>query len=284
MREERRAEIQRIRGLFAAMVTRSEEQIALAEAALLIAAEEYPLLDIGGYLDRLTRMADRVKDRVGLELEPAILIEEVNRCLFEEEGFQGNAEDYYDPKNSFLNEVIDRRKGIPITLSIVYMEVAWRLGLPLVGVGLPGHFIVKYRCAERDILIDPFHRGILLSEEDCRGTLDRMYGGKMPFHRDLLLPISKRLILARVLNNLKGVYLRRHDFPRALGAIERLFLIHPDSPTELRDRGLIYGRMERFPEAIADLRRYLETSPNADDRAAIAEHLRQLQIRQASRN
>src|SRR3972149_8015700 len=131
-------------------------------------------------------MADCVKDRVGPELEPVRLIQEFHRPLFDEEGFRGNSEDHYDPKNSFLNEVIDRRKGIPITLSILYMEIAWRLDLPLVGVGLPGHFIVKHEAAEREILVDPFHQGARLSEEDCQRTLDRIYDGKAAFRRDRL--------------------------------------------------------------------------------------------------
>lgn len=284
MREEREVEIRQIRSRFGGIVARPEEQIDLAEAALLIAAEEYSHLDIGGYLSRISRMAEQVKDRVGLELEPVRLIQELNRYLFDEEGFRGSSEDYYDPKNSFLNEVIDRRQGIPITLSILYMEIAWRLDLPLVGVGLPGHFIVKYEAAEREILIDPFHRGVLLSEEDCQRTLDRIYGGKMAFHRDLLNRTPKRMILARMLNNLKGIYLQRKDLPRALGVLERLLLIDPDSPTVLRDRGLICGEMKRLAQAIADLRRYLEAAPKAEDREAITEHLRQLQIRQASHN
>jgi len=284
MRREREEEIQQIRTQFAGMVARSEEQVDLAEATLLIAAEEYPHLDIGEYLDRIRRMADRVKDQVSLELDPLKLVEGLNDYLFKEEGFRGNSEDYYDLKNSFLNEVIDRRKGIPISLSILYMEIAWRLELPLVGVGLPGHFIVKYETADRKILIDPFHRGVLLSEEDCQRTLDRIYAEKIAFHRGLLTPMTKRSILARTLNNLKGIYLHRKDFPRALGVVERLLLIHPHSPTELRDRGLIYGQMNKIPQAIADLRGYLEAVKEADDREAIGTHLRHLQMRQASRN
>ena len=276
--------VREIRGRLAGMLTRADEGVNLAEAALLIAAEEYPSLDIGGYLGRIAQMAERVKDRVRLELEPIAVIEELNRYLFEEEGFRGNSEDYYDPKNSFLNEVVDRRKGIPITLSILYMETAWRLDLPVVGVGLPGHFIVKYKTAAREILIDPYHRGTLLSEEDCQRTVDQIYQGKIAFHRGLLTSIPKTVILARMLNNLKGTYLRRKDFPRALAVVQRLMIIHPDSPTELRDRGLIYGEMQKTSQAIADLRRYLEVVGEADDRNAITEHLRQLQTRQTSQN
>ncbi|MBW8056689.1 MAG: tetratricopeptide repeat protein [candidate division NC10 bacterium] len=284
MQGERAGEIQWIRSRFAEMVARAEEQIDLAETALLIAAEDYPHLDIGGYLGRIGRMAERIKERVSLELEPVKLIEELNRYLFDEEGFRGNSEDYYDPKNSFLNEVIDRRKGIPITLSMLYMEIAWRLDLPLVGVGFPGHFIVKYPNEEQEILIDPFHRGTLLSEDDCQHTLDRIYGEKIVFNRELLIPIPKRLILSRILNNLKGIYLHRKDFPRALEVVHRLLLIHPDSPTELRDRGLIYGKMKKISHAVADLRRYLEAVEEAEDREAITEHLRHLQMRQVSQN
>ncbi len=229
-------------------------------------------------------MAERVKDRVHLELDPEKLIGGINHYLFDEQGFRGNTEDYYDPKNSFLNEVIDRRRGIPITLSVLYMEIAWRLDLPLVGVGLPGHFIVKYQAADRDILINPFHRGALLSEEDCQRTLERTYAGKIAFDRELLAPTPKRLILTRMLNNLKGIYLDRHDFPRALGVVERLLLIHPDSLNALRDRGLIYGEMKVLSQAIADLRSYLEVVDAAEDREEIITHLRSLQMQQASQN
>ncbi|MFQ5657317.1 MAG: SirB1 family protein [Candidatus Methylomirabilales bacterium] len=284
LRGERKEEIQQIRGRFAEMISLSEEQIDLAEASLLIASEEYPHLDIAGYVDRIQYMAERVKDRMGLELEPEKLIKGINRYLFDEEGFRGNSEDYYDPKNSFLNEVIDRRKGIPITLSVLYMEIAWRLDLPLVGVGLPGHFIVKYQAADREILINPFHRGILLSEEDCQRTLDRIYEDKIAFHQGLLTPTPKRSILTRLLNNLKGIYLHRRDFARALGVVERLLLIEPDSPTELRDRGLIYAEMKILSSAITDLRRYLEIIEEAEDREAIHKRLRHLQMQQASQN
>jgi regulator of sirC expression with transglutaminase-like and TPR domain len=284
MHGEREAEIKRIRALFAGVVSRPDAQIDLAHGTLLIAAEEYPQLDIAEYLRRLDHMAEQVRERVCLELAPEKVIEVINHTLFTEMGFYGNADDYYDPKNSFLNEVIDRRKGIPITLSIIYLEVGWRLDLPLSGVGLPGHFIVKYQPRDREILIDPFHRGTLLSEEDCRRTVERIYSGQMPFHRDRLASASKRLIFARVLKNLKAIYVQRRNFARALGVVERLLLIDLDSPTELRDRGLIYGQMQHFPEAIADLRRYLETAPEAEDRESIAERLRQLQMRHAARN
>lgn len=284
LRKKRTEEIQQLRSRFAAVIAAAEEQVDLAEGALLIAAEEYPRLNIKDYLDRIQHMAELVKERMGLELEPEKLIKEINRYLFDEEGFRGNSEDYYDPRNSFLNEVIDRQKGIPITLSILYMEIAWRLDLPLVGVGLPGHFIVKYEAADREILINPFHRGTLLSEEDCQRTLDRIYGGKIAFHRGLLTPVPKRLILTRMLNNLKGIYLERRDFPRALGVVERLLMIHPDSPTELRDRGLVYGEMKILSHAITDLQRYLEIAEEAEDREAIADRLRNLRIHQASQN
>jgi regulator of sirC expression with transglutaminase-like and TPR domain len=276
--------IQQIRSRFTGILARSEDQADLAEAALLIAAEEYPHLRIEKYVDRIGYMAERVRDRLSIEPEPVKLIEGLNRFLFDEEGFRGNSEDYYNPTNSFLNEVIDRKKGIPITLSILYMEIARRLGLPLLGVGFPGHFIVKYQTEDQEILIDPFHRGALLSAEDCQETLDRLYGGKVAFNRELITPISKSSILARLLNNLKGIYLRGKDFPRALSVVQRLLLIHPDSRIELRDRGLIYGEMKKISEAIVDLRQYLEAVEEGEDREAIIEQLRHLQMRQAAQN
>lgn len=274
----------RLREVLATMASLSDDAIPLAHAALLIAAEEYRGLDIPAYIGQIDRMAAAVHKRLGFELEPLRIIEAMNAQLFDEEGFRGNTEDYYDPRNSFLNEVLDRRTGIPISLAVIYMEVAWRLNLPLVGVGMPGHFIVKYQGADAEILIDPFHGGTILSQEDCRQTLDRIYQGRIPFTPEVLAATSRRQILVRILSNLKAVYVNQADHRRALATVERLLLISPDTPGELRDRGLLYATLHRLPQAAADLKRYLQVSPEAEDRETIVRHLRHLQMRQAMDN
>ena len=156
------------RDRFAAMVTRPESELDLAAAALEIAAEEYPQLVPGPYLQRLDVLAERVRDRLGDETAPLIVLQELNRVLFEEERFRGNAEAYYDPRNSFLNDVLDRRVGIPITLSLIYLEVGWRLGLPLSGVGFPGHFLVRYEGEVVRVLLDRFDGGRIRFEDQAQ--------------------------------------------------------------------------------------------------------------------
>ncbi len=265
------------RSRFAALALGAEAELPLAEAALLIAAEEYPQLHPGPYLRRLDLLAERVRDRLSDETAPLVLLQELSRVLFQEERFQGNAQDYYDPRNSFLNDVLDRRLGIPITLSVVYLEVGWRLGLPLVGVNFPGHFLVRYEGEAVRILVDPFQGGELRFEGDAQALLDRVYGGTVALVPEYLRPAGKKDILARILANLKGIYLNAHDDGRALAAVERLQLLRPGEPDELRDRGTILARLGRPGEAREELQRYLERAPGAADRRRIElllEHLR----------
>ncbi len=264
------------RSRFAALVARPEAELPLAEAALLIAAEEYPQLPPGSYLRRLEQLAERVRDRLSDETAPLVLLQELSRVLFQEEGFRGNAEDYYDPRNSFLNDVLDRRLGIPITLSVVYLEVGWRLGLPLEGVNFPGHFLVRYEGEALRILVDPFQGGELRFEGDAQALLDRVYGGSVPLQPEYLRPADRKDILARILANLKGIYLNAHEDARALAAVERLQLLRPNEPEELRDRGMILARMGRAVEAREELQRYLERAPRAADAGRIQLLLEQL--------
>ena len=159
---------------FADAVARPETEIDLAGAALLVAAEEYPQLSPEPYLQRLDVLAERVRDRLANENAPLIVLQELSRVLFEEEHFRGNAGNYYDPRNSFLNDVLDRHLGIPLTLCIVYLEVGWRLGLPLAGVNFPGHFVVRYEGEALRLLADPYQEGAIRFEEDAQGLLDRI--------------------------------------------------------------------------------------------------------------
>jgi regulator of sirC expression with transglutaminase-like and TPR domain len=257
---------------FAQLVSGSEEELDLAEAALLIAQEEHPDLDITAYLHRLDELAASVRARLPQAPEPMDIIHHLNVRLFHEEGLAGNESEYYDPRNSFLNEVLDRRRGIPITLSVIYLEVGRRLGLPLVGVGFPGHFLVKYRGADGDVVLDPFVGGVTLTLDELAQKLRSMYGDTNPFLGQipqLLTPASKKEILVRMLGNLKGIYLQQNDFTRALAAIDRILLVAPDLAMEVRDRGAVHQRLGHLQAALQDFRRYLELVPDAEDAEAV---------------
>lgn len=261
-----------------------EESLDLAAAALLIAQEEYGSLDVPAYLQRLDTLAESLRARMPAGKGAYATLGALNRYLFEEEGFRGNVEDYYDPRNSFLNEVLDRKTGIPISLSTVYMEVAGRLALPVAGVGFPGHFLVKYVGEGEEILLDPFNRGAFLSEGDCQERIQRMYDGRMAFHPDHLAAVTKKEILVRMLNNLKGIYLSRQDFRRALAAVDRIMIIAPDELTQRRDRGLICAQLKRFPEAAAELERVLRASPDGEDKDSVKDQLRSIRAQMSQWN
>jgi regulator of sirC expression with transglutaminase-like and TPR domain len=269
---------------FAQAVSRSDALINLAEAALLIAQEEYPTLEVRTYLRRLDAMAEAVRGRIGDPQDPREVCSRLNEHLFRHEGFRGNTENYYDPRNSFLNEVLDRRTGIPITLSIVYLELAWRLGLPLLGVGMPGHFLVKCSDASGEIVIDPFGGGAILSPADCQRILDPLFDGRVTFKPRMLAPVSNRQILMRILNNLKGIYVKADQYGKALAAADRLLILRPDSPCDLRDRGLLAFQLKRYDDASADLDRYLRLVPEAEDHDVIRDHLRSIRERVVALN
>jgi len=248
-----------------------DDEIDLGRTASAIADAEYPGLDIESYVARIDRLAAAVQDRSGDEADAYRLIAALNYTLFSVEGFRGNQDDYYDPKNSFLNEVMERKQGIPITLSVLYMEVARRVGLDLCGVGFPGHFLVRYVGKEGEIVIDPFHQGEVRSIQELKDMLDEMYRGRITFQPEFLSPVSKKQILRRMLNNLKGIYLDQGDLIKGLSVVDRLVILEPDSAEEIRDRGLLYLKLECFSQALEDLEAYLRLAPNADDAAEIRE-------------
>lgn len=250
-----------VRERFSRMIHRPDESIDLGRGALLIAQEEYPDLEVGRYTRMLDDLALELQAWIGVAREPTEVIELMNRFFFEEKTFSGNREDYYNPKNSYLNEVLDSKQGIPITLSLLYLEVGRRVGLPLSGVGLPGHFLVRYRGEEDDFLIDPYNNGELLSREDCQQRLDQIYGGILRLRPEYLAPLPRKAILVRILNNLKSVYVSRQEYAKALAASERILLLDPDSSQELRDRGLLFAQTGFFARAISDLEAYLQTLP-----------------------
>lgn len=269
---------------FAHLVRQPETAIDLAEATLLIAKEEYPDLDLAAYLARLDDMGADVRRRVGPIEDPQCLVAEMSEYLFRNLGFRGNADNYYDPKNSFLNEVLDRRMGIPITLSAVYMEVARRTGLHLCGVGMPGHFLVKYVSPCEEIVIDPFGGGRIVSSADCQQMLDHVFDGKRRFEPGMLAAVGTRQILTRMLTNLKTIYFNDEQYEKALSVVERLVILHPQNACEVRDRGLLSCQLRRYGDAIADLERYLRLAPGANDAETIREHLRNLRQRAAALN
>lgn len=249
-----------------------ESSLNLAHAALLIAKEEYAHLDVDAYLGVLDELARSAANRVVSLREPSEQIDALNRFFFVDQGFSGNRANYYDPANSYLNHVLDRRTGIPITLAVAYTEIGQRLGIPVFGVGFPGHFLVKYVGAHEDILVDPFF-GNRLTTEQCEERLRTIYGPSARLDQTHLRPATPKEILLRILRNLKNVYVQREDWVRTLACLDRILMILPDEPEELRDRGLTYYRLECFAPALADIERYLDLTPRDDEGAAAVRSL-----------
>ena len=259
---------------FREILERPEPEIDLASAALAIAREEYPGLDADAFLARLDEAAALAMPGIrAASGNPFAIIDALNRCLYDELGFRGNEENYFDPRNSYLNEVLDRKRGIPITLSIVTMEVARRVGFALEGVGFPGHFIVRHVAGDREILIDPFHRGEILLLEDCKRLLRRSYGARMAIEPRFFEAVGVKAILGRLLTNLKYIYMRDSDYPRALRVIEQLIALLPDEPRHRRDRGVVQLRLGRYSLAVDDLEWYLRAAPKAKDAAEVRKQI-----------
>lgn len=276
-REEARAQ-------FAELVARNEEELELDRAALLIAAEEYPNLNVQEYLSLLDQIGEQARAQDDFFADPLTRIMRLGNLLFDELGFRGNTENYYDARNSFLNDVLSRRTGIPITLSVLMMEVGRRIGLQLFGVGMPGHFLVKYADEEQEIFADPFHGGRIVDEDRCRQLIEQMYDGRMPFSLSFLHAVTKKQILSRMLQNLKGVYAKANDHFKLLGLVERALMINPDSASEVRDRGSANFALGKYVEARKDFENYLRQLPEANDAARIKSLLAELRQRQAQLN
>ena len=271
---------------FIAAIQMVDANIELDRAALLIAAEEYPSLEVEEYLSRLDEFAENSRRRMTAdELRDSLLRAEIlAHHLFGENRFAGNSKDYYDARNSFLNEVIDRGRGIPIALSVVFIEVARRLGIQLYGVGLPGHFLVKYSDTANEVFFDPFNGGKILTENDCRQKVEEMYQGRVSFHPTFLKAFTKKQILSRMLQNLKGVYFNTGELNKAFGVIERLVLLNPDSMEEIRDRGLVNFARKKYVLARPDLEAYLQALPDAQDQEQVRKALNELRQKQAQLN
>jgi regulator of sirC expression with transglutaminase-like and TPR domain len=265
-----------IRQQFAVEVGRADHEINLARAALLVAREEVPQISEDRYLGQLDLLAEETRDRLDEETAPLLVLQELLATLFVRHGFRGNREAYYDPRNSFLNDVLDRKLGIPLTLGMVVLEVGWRLGLPLEGVNFPGHFLVRFKGGALDLLIDPYDRGAIRFQDQAQELLDRVYGGMVRVHDSFLKAAGKREMLVRLLMNLKSLYINVQDHPRALSAVERILLIRPIAPGDIRDKGVILARMGRTREAREQLEAYLSVAPDAADSSRILGMLEEL--------
>jgi len=293
-------------GRFSELAARPDDAIDLGEAALIIASQEYPSLNEGYYLNRLDAMAADVGLLMAGETDPARIIGVINSYLYGTLGFKGNETDYANPRNSFLNDVIELRTGIPITLSLLYLEITKRLGLPLEGIGLPGHFIIRYRETAsqtlgrfmgretsdennsneegNQILLDPFNAGAILSPEDCAEMMRQLYGRPLPMLSLYLRAINPRQFLSRMLNNLKAAYIAEKDFVRALKIEDFILILNPQEWSEVRDRGVLRYQNGQSWRAIYDLQTYLRQQPDASDAEVIRQQIRTISKEIASRN
>jgi regulator of sirC expression with transglutaminase-like and TPR domain len=268
---------------FAELLAAEDSRIDLARACLMIAEDAYPGLEIERYLGDIERLALKLRGRMPQTFAAEDRVVALNKFLFDDLGYWGNTDDYYDPRNSYLNEVLDRKTGIPITLSILYMELGRRVGLPLEGVSFPGHFLVRLRLRGGTLILDPFSGGAPQSEDELRARLERVIPegatadvpvAELPLEQ-FLEPATKRQILARVLRNLKGIYREVGRPERMLEVLNRMLLVAPDANVELRDRGYVYRRLECWRPALQDLADYVAREPEAADadevRAKVAE-------------
>ena len=256
----------------------------LTRIALEIARDAYPDLEPGRYLGAIEALAERVRDRCAPGARPRQVIGQINWVLFVEERFRGNVEEYYDPRNSYLNEVIDRRAGIPISLSVLYLAVAARAGLEMAGVNLPAHFVVRAGGGSETVFVDPFYQGAILDRAGCARRVEEVTGQAVTLTEDQLAPCDAATIVARMLRNLKAVYLRGEHFDAALPVLRRLVALGRDDPVERRDLGVACLHAGRAGEAIDHLRAFLDAHPEADEAETVAALLRAAEREVASWN
>lgn len=270
-----------------AILKAPRERLKLAEAALVIASEGYPQLDIAAYIQRIDKLALTLRQRLRADIAPAEKLALLNHYMFTELGFAGNGEDYYDPRNSYLNEVIDRKLGIPITLSVLYIEVGWRLGLPLSGVSFPGHFLVK--CALRDgaVVIDTYAKGASLGIKDLQKRLRVLSGGMVVAPEAvmrLLTAAQPADIIARMLRNLKTIHIEAGEKARALTLMNQVLDLCPHAADDYRQRARLLEEMECFRAALMDFEAYLRLAPQAADASAVREKIAELRTRSSRFN
>ncbi len=261
------------------LASQADETLPLLGTALLIARDEYPDLDAALYDTLVQSHVDHLRPETEAIASPPMKMAAINRHLFDELGYTGNHDEYYDPRNSYLNEVFDRRLGNPISLAMVQMEVARRLGVPLDGVSFPGHFLVRLPVDDGILVMDPFNGGRPLGADELRERARPHLGGDIPDDNALLHildPASHRAILIRILRNLHGVYAERDEWDRAARSADRVLKLVPDQADALRDRGLAYLKMDYAAGARADLARYLHIAPESPEADALRERLVEL--------
>ena len=262
------------------IATSPPNEVSLAEGALLIAAEEYRDLDVDGYLKRVEHMGTTLRRRLRSDISTTEALLALNRYVFEELGFSGNTDDYYDPRNSYLNDVIDRRLGIPITLAVLYIEIGRSIGLPLHGVSFPTHFLVK--CVLRDgaIILDPYARGTSLGVDDLQQrlqTISKDIELDETVLQTMLSAAEPRDIFSRMLRNLRAIYMQKGDRLKALSASTRILTLVPAAADEYRERGQLYRELECFRASLDDFRTYLRLRPDAHDSDSVSRHIAELE-------
>ena len=255
-----------------ALARLGDDELPLLDTALLIARDEYPDLDADGITAEVETYAAALRPRLDGDVDLPSRLTAINRYLFDEVGFAGNVNQYDDPRNSYLNEVVDRKLGIPISLAVIQIEVTRRLGLPLDGVSFPGHFLVRLPVDDGILVLDPYNKGRPVSAEELRERASPHLGGQAPDDQQLLqilAPATHRMILMRMLRNLKGLYTQAGDWERVARSADRLLKLSPDTAEAVRDRGLAYRELGYAKGAREDLARYLQLLPEADDVDAI---------------
>lgn len=259
---------------FRNIVTGPDGNINLAEAALLIAAQEYPDLDIGACLQQLDDMASVCRGRLGPSPGHVRTLATLGEFLFHDLGFQGDLQTFTDPRNSFLNDVLQRRRGIPITLSLVYLEVGRRLGLPVQGVSFPGHFLVRVDVDGVERILDPFSAGAILDYAELKRRLENVSAPQQPWDlQRVLAPASNREIITRMLRNLKNIYVNGEDYQRALRILDLILMVVPEAPHEVRDRALLHDKLDHLRAAVEDYQHYLVLAPDSEDSVRVQDRV-----------
>lgn len=259
------------RTLFSQIIEKPEEDFELDRAALYLAGEEYPEIDVAAHLAELDAFAAQISLRVSYETAPAELAQAIAGYLFEEIGFQGNSGEYYNPDNSFLNRVLETRAGIPITLSLVFLEVGRRLGLKCSGVGMPGHFLVGLDDSEE--FLDPFNAGVALSIADCHSLVQRISAGQLEWTDHFLAPCSKREIIFRILNNLKAVYMQDKQYAKAVGVIQRMAIIRPAMASLYQEQAWCHAQLQEYRLGIEALETYLQLADSPEAAKRVKEQI-----------
>ena len=258
---------------FREIAGRPEPLVDLVEASLVISLEENPYLDVDHYLQQVGVWSGAVQGRLEGSLDVERIVESINRLLFDEEGFRGENDDYYDPRSVLLNEALDRHAGLPITLSILYIEISRRVGVTAAGISLPGRFLVKFSGEFGQVFVDPFDGGRVLTTVELQKILDQMYGGGVRLREHHLRSFSRKEILGRELAQLKAAYLAQHDLQRAAASVDRLLILDERDAYEIRDRAAIAMQMHEYAQAIDFFERYLELTPHSEDRTRVGEQI-----------